>query len=698
MGAKKTKLGPVKEQETDLNKGVIETKHFDQMEEVHSDANNSSKVTPLGKDFMDARGKMFPSPVQGEVGIDRMEENGRGKDTQSTRTTNVSLFAHDVPSETMNSGNQISSVETITNGNGHEDAIKAFKENKCSDSAQHSPIQRTARTDAFMQTSEKTNLGNKQKCNVQTEPTTNKITRILIGSNRDIVDEDKKSEDKHTEHKPVAEHETPKIKEAAATRKKKKTIDAKKTKLGPDKEQETHSNIGVIKTTHFDKKEEVPRIGDAHNSSKVTLFGRDFTDAKSRKFLSPVPAHDVPSETVNSGNQISSVETVTNGNDHEDAIKAFKENKCSDSAQYSPIQRTARTDAFMQTSEKNNLGCDNKQNCNVQTEPSTNKITRILIGSNGDIDEDKKSEDKHIEHKPVNEQETPPKQEKAEERRKKKKKNPLKRESEKRKLKVKVSELQQKLITHEKEIEDLKTRLSRVLGDRLTDNNHNIADLSDMNRPTKIAERFSELYDNQWTNVFETLTAGNKMGEKEAIRFLLETIKTIYNTCRKKSIDGYDRLQSAASEFAGVDLEELSRGYAHWLKLFKDSRKHNYLKFLYLLEVTIQTEFEGSVHTSIINSKDFKEYSTLATELCWLMCIQDPPVVMVTDCHHGELFDKNLFRMYKRNGVSYSYLVWPALLLHTGGGILMKGVAQPKKGMNALFNLTKHDTKVQPAK
>ena len=49
------------------------------------------------------------------------------------------------------------------------------------------------------------------------------------------------------------------------------------------------------------------------------------------------------------------------------------------------------------------------------------------------------------------------------------------------------------------------SRLSKVLSSQLTDNNPNLADLSDMNRPTKLAEQFSELYDNEWTNAFGVL-------------------------------------------------------------------------------------------------------------------------------------------------------------------------------------------------
>ncbi|WAQ99592.1 hypothetical protein MAR_023965, partial [Mya arenaria] len=56
------------------------------------------------------------------------------------------------------------------------------------------------------------------------------------------------------------------------------------------------------------------------------------------------------------------------------------------------------------------------------------------------------------------------------------------------------------------ELDDLRTRLSSVISAQVTDSNPNIADLSDQNRPTKLAERYSELYDNQWTECYEGLT------------------------------------------------------------------------------------------------------------------------------------------------------------------------------------------------
>ena len=46
-------------------------------------------------------------------------------------------------------------------------------------------------------------------------------------------------------------------------------------------------------------------------------------------------------------------------------------------------------------------------------------------------------------------------------------------------------------------------RLSSLAGDRLTKGNPGITDLGDLNRPMKIAEKYGELYDNEWTNVID---------------------------------------------------------------------------------------------------------------------------------------------------------------------------------------------------
>jgi DNA-directed RNA polymerase subunit F len=61
------------------------------------------------------------------------------------------------------------------------------------------------------------------------------------------------------------------------------------------------------------------------------------------------------------------------------------------------------------------------------------------------------------------------------------------------------------------------------MGHKLTDNNPNIADLSDRDRPTKLAEKFAELYDNQWSDAFEELQKSFSSDE-QIIEILLEIL------------------------------------------------------------------------------------------------------------------------------------------------------------------------------
>ena len=73
-------------------------------------------------------------------------------------------------------------------------------------------------------------------------------------------------------------------------------------------------------------------------------------------------------------------------------------------------------------------------------------------------------------------------------------------------------------------------------------------------------------------------------------------------------------------------------------------------------------------------------YVTKATELCWLMSIQDPPMTLCFKGQKGKRFDETLFRPYTDTGKYTDFVVWPALLLTDGGSILSKGVAQGRKG------------------
>lgn len=54
-----------------------------------------------------------------------------------------------------------------------------------------------------------------------------------------------------------------------------------------------------------------------------------------------------------------------------------------------------------------------------------------------------------------------------------------------------------------------------MAANRLRDNNPGITDLSDPNRPIKLGEKASEIYDNEWTNALENLEELRKATDVE---------------------------------------------------------------------------------------------------------------------------------------------------------------------------------------
>ena len=72
-------------------------------------------------------------------------------------------------------------------------------------------------------------------------------------------------------------------------------------------------------------------------------------------------------------------------------------------------------------------------------------------------------------------------------------------------------------------------RLSAMVGAKLRDNNPAITDLSFPNRPMKIGEQFSGVYENEWTDAFLSLNDMKSdsacINEEEAIAILLKILR-----------------------------------------------------------------------------------------------------------------------------------------------------------------------------
>ncbi|KAH3841058.1 hypothetical protein DPMN_114517 [Dreissena polymorpha] len=145
----------------------------------------------------------------------------------------------------------------------------------------------------------------------------------------------------------------------------------------------------------------------------------------------------------------------------------------------------------------------------------------------------------------------------------------------------------------EGENDELRTRLSRVQGDLLSDNNPHVSDLTDKNRPTKIAERFSELYNNEWTNAYEKLVDTGHMKPLETVNILLQILQGVYSVCYEKSKLDLDVVTTSIAKFTGcVNYENLPRTLRSSLQEYTAFRKRNHQAFLPELQKVAESVVE----------------------------------------------------------------------------------------------------------
>ncbi|XP_052794651.1 uncharacterized protein LOC128227820 [Mya arenaria] len=232
-------------------------------------------------------------------------------------------------------------------------------------------------------------------------------------------------------------------------------------------------------------------------------------------------------------------------------------------------------------------------------------------------------------------------------------------------------DLRVRLRKAEAELSDTKSRLSKIMGQKLSDNNPNIADLSDTNRPTKLAERYQELYDNQWTDAFEVIEKCYS-DEKKCIGILLYLLKDVKQFCE----DLYETQMQEICKVIHLS-EKTNRSI---LSDSVNKQMKDFLKGTADISVSeiqkVYCKNRSTIHgTPIAQVRPFIDE---CITICWLMSVQDPPVVLGKDPPPNSLFDTNFFKHYTMTGTEIDYVVWPSLYLHEGGPLLGKGVVQAK--------------------
>ncbi|XP_078326242.1 uncharacterized protein LOC111123105 isoform X2 [Crassostrea virginica] len=233
------------------------------------------------------------------------------------------------------------------------------------------------------------------------------------------------------------------------------------------------------------------------------------------------------------------------------------------------------------------------------------------------------------------------------------------------------TQLKKRVNEEKTEKEKALNRLSTIAGERLRLHNPGIADLSDENRPNKLAEKFSELYDNQWTEALESL---NRTGQSErvSVENLFKTLEEIYTTCMKSAQDQRESLiQIITKPSTKVPLEVSSGSENTTSKVIDLQKQTASSAFIDTKNLIIDENPKLAENDALL------KYTERSIELCWLMAIQDPPMMLNFGPAQNEDMDTNTFRAFTRTGQKVDFVVWPAVYLYKGGPLVHKGVLEP---------------------
>ena len=235
-----------------------------------------------------------------------------------------------------------------------------------------------------------------------------------------------------------------------------------------------------------------------------------------------------------------------------------------------------------------------------------------------------------------------------------------------------------------KQKDDVLTRLSAVAGDRLRNNNPGITDLSDPNRPMKIAEKFTEMYDNDWTDSMEALE-DLKIQEEKCVEILLHLVTDSYEECGRILHDLNGHLEKAVLVREYEDETNQPNGSspsdddlpAEITKPIKDLRRKLADNSVLTLQQKLPRHLQKKRGITEDQMKACKKFIEDCIRYTWMMQMQDPPVYIEWEFSRDSTIDTNILRSYTRAGNKVDFIVWPVLYLHKGGPVLNKGVVQP---------------------
>lgn len=263
---------------------------------------------------------------------------------------------------------------------------------------------------------------------------------------------------------------------------------------------------------------------------------------------------------------------------------------------------------------------------------------------------------------------------------------------------IEYQQLIRKLESQQRDIDEMTSRLSRFASNQVTQGNPNIADLSDKNRPTKIGEKFAELYDNEWSEAFEAFKILLKIkddeeDEPQIIEELLRVVNSAQTFCADVANEQLEHLKQDLAKSvlevsispAGGSKREVNQAKSDKaLDSSAEKYARNFRKECALRCVPDVIDLYKRTQASHIFDwargqypQEIHKYIERCIELVWLMSVQDPPMYVMS-ADKGDKVRTDMFTYYGIKGKVVRTTVWPAVLLHRDGPIISKGYVLPQ--------------------
>ncbi|CAC5426605.1 unnamed protein product [Mytilus coruscus] len=205
--------------------------------------------------------------------------------------------------------------------------------------------------------------------------------------------------------------------------------------------------------------------------------------------------------------------------------------------------------------------------------------------------------------------------------------------------------------------------------------------LTDPNRPTKIAEKFDDLFHGEWDECYTSLQKDGK-DKLVSVNILVTILKQSHQACEHFMTKQIKRLESILTQHQPKNDKKIcvsrtfSSGTFKSIQLLRRRNVQKYLSEIYEDSVCL---LRKECNLSDNQIKFCETYIRKCVLNCFYMLTSEKPMYMKWTFYQGDVIDSLSLENFKSEGTRVDFMVWPALYLFYGGPLLNKGFVKAMK-------------------